>query len=474
MTSSTAGTHARLRNAAHLSFMGTAAPEVILLENGATRTLHRDGKTGEFIDDPNKTVDGDFGGVTFDATSVEAEPEYEYNHGYHFKAHFLPEAIRKVEQANEKLAKLGIDDRFAWTTETYVTTDNGQRHEMIRFELDRPAIGYDGYVFAGAHDFTPTGATVSHLTRNGAISDLIPADNHCDHCGSKRARGRVYTVTHPEKGTIQVGQSCLAAYMGIKPEGLWALDDDLGMEGLEESSRINGRENSNVWDVDELLVAALTATNNGKEYVSTTAAGFMGVGTAVKVRQDFRTLLAEGDGTTRRRLARKIVAWTKKLDGEPGSYEGNLKAILGGKQKENYVRNQHFGIAVSAVSAYNRAIERQKEQAARQKLDAANPVKQEYLAEPGEKLAGVEATVVSVKTICMQSFSYPYNDEYKPMVTMRTADGHTLLWVAPSSYDGKLEESQQVRIKGAIVKSNKVYQDVWQTGLKNVRLDPTV
>ncbi|WP_159599786.1 hypothetical protein [Agromyces humi] len=423
--------------------------------------------TGKFIDMNKRSDPRDLGGVILEAYE---EPEWDWAPPipqWEFQATSVPAAVAKVEQANAKLEKLGIEERFTYETEYFVRTNYGITQEMARFTLNRPSIKFEGWSFTGAHDFTPTGEVVSHLA--GDATSEIPEDNHCDHCGSTRARDRVYTINHPEKGTMQVGKSCLKAFLGMSPVGLWTLESDLELDDVKYQSDHTVNPGAQVWDVDELLIAALAQTNDGAEYISRDRATFEQRSTGDAVALNFTTLLAAGDSAKRRRLARSIVAWAKKLDGEPGTYEGNLKSIFSGKREENYVRKQHFGLAVSVVSAYHRA-----QQAAVEKKvqEQAPPALKSFIAPKDTKLEGVDATVEKVISVEVYD-PYKRRDVTKRVLTLRTPDGHLIKWWGGGKADEGLATGQSIRIKAAIVKDNEVYRDEYQTVVKNVRLEPT-
>ncbi|MFE6966740.1 hypothetical protein ACFVAJ_16650 [Agromyces sp. NPDC057679] len=426
--------------------------------------------TGKFIDMEKRSDPRDLGGVVLDAYAEPDEPDYEWvrqNPRWDFQSTSLEAAIARVEQANAKLERYGIAERFTYEAEMYLKTEHGQTREMCRFTLNRPSISYDGWSFVGAHDFTPTGEVVSHFAGNSRSE--IPEDNHCDHCGSNRARDRVYTLVGEDGGEKQVGKSCLKAFLGVSPAGLWALDADIGMDEVKDASDHYMNPGSQVWDVDELLVAALTQTNDGADYVSREAAGFERRATGDEVGLKFKVLLEKGDSVKRRKLARKIVNWAKKLDAEPGSYEGNLKAIFSGKQQENYIKKAHFGTAVSVVSAYHRAMKKAAEVKVREE---APPALKEFLAPKDAKLAGVQAKVEKiVKKEIYDEFKR--RDVTKRIITLRTPDGHLLKWWGGGKADEGLEEGHEITIKGAIVKDNEVYRDEYETVVKNVRLEPS-
>src|SRR5699024_7957357 len=94
-----------------------------------------------------------------------------------------------------------------------------------------------------------------------------PEPGRCDHCGKYRDRNTTYLVTSPDTGqTLQVGASCMEAFLRIKPKGLWTLG--LGADDLHDDDQPPQAATTQVTDTRELPANALIATDMGKRYVS--------------------------------------------------------------------------------------------------------------------------------------------------------------------------------------------------------------
>lgn len=87
-----------------------------------------------------------------------------------------------------------------------------------------------------------------------------PEPGRCGHCGKFRDRNSTSLVTDPDAGdTLQVGASCMEAFLGIKPEGL----SILGMGDLHTDDQHAPVGSTQVVDNRELIAKAPVATDMG-------------------------------------------------------------------------------------------------------------------------------------------------------------------------------------------------------------------
>jgi hypothetical protein len=385
-----------------------------------------------------------------------------YNPTYRMPANHFDVAKNNIARANARLKKLGIEECFEYETETYIEHRDGRDYEWVKLTLNRPSISFGGWSFTGAHDFAANGEVLNFHTTADAP---IVTDNHCDHCGSKRARDRVYTVVHPEKGTMQVGKSCLEAFLGMRPSGLWAIDTELNLDEIEKATETQDSR-SRVYDQEELLIVALAASDDGENFVSASRASWTDPPTVAVMNKNWAELLATGDTKQRQVLARKVQRWARKLEGPVGSYNDNLRALFAGKKDDTWVRGKHLGLAVSAVGGYYRAM--QSEQTVEVEAKAKTAEKREFLAAPEQKL---EAIPVTILRYSRGETEVAYNQTRDTtFITMIDDDGHIITWNA-SSYK-ELEIGQRFNLAKATVKRNEMYRGSFQTNVTRAKLEP--
>lgn len=380
--------------------------------------------------------------------------------------HNVPLALAAIDKANKRLARYGIDGRFEATLEDGTERRNEADIPVTYLTLSRPHVALSGWTFTGTHDVTDDGQMLHYA----ATCDLpVPevTDTRCQFCGKSRRRERVYTLHHDTDGNKQVGKSCLEAFLGVKPKGLWALDWTLDEKEFEDTDDARGWSSagSDVFDSEDLLAAAASTTRNGELFVPKSRASFEHPATADALI-DHWDAAHDAISDEGRQFARDTLTWLRTND-EAGDYIGNLKASLiplNGDQK--WVARKHVGIAASAISAYRRHLDREAEQAAKEK--ARQQYQPGYVAPVGEKIAGVGATVVRVS---YSTTDIGYGREApKTILSMITDDGHQVTWFASGTKT--FTAGQKVTVAGT-VKNHDEYQGIDQTIITRAKItDP--
>lgn len=382
----------------------------------------------------------------------------------------VPLAQKAIDDANKRLARYGIEGRFEGTFTDGVIhyTSEGGIHEerpVTYLELNRPRLSFDGWSFTGVHDVTDGGQMIHFKTSNQPVPDVT--DTTCDFCGKSRRRERVYTLHSDTEGDKQVGKSCLEAFIGVKPKGLWALEWNLDPEELEDDADgfYKTRKGIDVFNNKELLAAAAAVSHNGAEFTPKSRASMEHPATAEIVQHQWEQVIGTVTDDNRA-YADEVLAWLRDQD-DDGDYLSNLKASLlptNGDQK--WVKAKHLGIAASAVSAYRRAQEREVEQEAREA--ARIKYAPGFVAPEGAKVADVDATVI--KTVPLEG-SDPFGRPVpRTLVSLVTSDGHQVTWFASGSKEFEL--GKKVKVAGT-VKEHSTYRDTDQTVLTRAKItDP--
>lgn len=402
---------------------------------------------------------------------VDDEPEYDYTPKlqYTIPAHNLPAFQERIDKANKKLARAGIDDKFDMVYDMQVRHEqDGSVTQVAVVDIDRPVIALGDYTFLAYHETTEAGGFITHSQGRGIDN---PTDTRCDHCKLNRHRGKLYTVQNKETGEVlQVGSTCLEPFFGIKPSGLWALEEDadaLGGEEFEYEPGGSFNAASKAYDGDALFLAAYRATDGGQHYVSRDRATFDTPATADKVREYLDKTYNGDDGRTagenptaeEAEYIGRLKTFLANLEPEE-EYERNLKSVLTADENGNYfVGRKHIGIAASAVAAMGRAEREAARVAARAAANASK--KQAYLAVPGTKVEGVKVKVTG---------KIPYDSQYGggEIILMQDEQGHVLKWKTSSYPD--IEVGSDFVMK-ATVKDNEVYNEDWQTGVIRAKFE---
>ncbi len=393
---------------------------------------------------------------------------------YSIPASAATEAQARIEKANRRLARAGIEDRFTFElTEPYVTKVGDPPREMFYRDLtlSHPSISYGGWEFVAAVDHLEAGALVR--SKPGVeLNGWRPEVSECEHCGKVRRRAATYLVEHEDGTRKQVGSSCMTDFLGVKPAGLWALGFDPLEESEDDGWLSGGSYGGDVATENlEVLAVALAVTDGGREYVSRDASMWRGTAsTSDAVRDQLfgggpresaeqraeRARLAERaqeflrDGT-----AEKVLAYAQQMEGE-GDYATNMRVLAAGE----HVDFKHTALLASAVSGWARDNDRRAVREAR--AAAYTPG---HLAPVKDKVTGHTAVVEKVVPL----EAYVYGGEGGSLVIMRASTGHTLKWKASTRQD--LSAGDKVTFTGGTVKAHEAYNGQDQTVLTRVKFD---
>lgn len=403
-------------------------------------------------------------------------------------------AEHKVELANRRLKREGFTERFVLDREDgpvehrapnsyevdQYNYDPGKTYafQYSELTLNRPSISHGGWQFAAALDRVP--GTEEFMMRAAPDHDFggwRPEPGRCDHCGKYRDRNTTYLVTHPESGeTMQVGASCMEAFLGIKPKGLWTLGT--GMNDLYDDDDPPPPTATEVEDNRELIAKSLVASDMGKRYVSKSRAMEWGARSTADRIEDlfgsdrYRCLTPEMR-EEREQAAQRLqeVLASDLVDqvisagtavGTDSDYGRNLTTAL----EAGFATQKMEGTVISAVAVYGRQQrEAAKEQA---KVDRVASAAEGFVAPVKTRLRDVPATVTNVYESTRPRYAYPYGDEPFQIITLRDAEGHEIVWKTGAIQ--QVEPGSTVVMTGT-VKAHTQYQGVDQTEISRAKFE---
>lgn len=418
------------------------------------REQARDRSTGEFGEHEHTAPDIELNAREEQEEWVPGPPTYD------MPLSRLPEAKKRIDRANRRLARAGVTERFSIEVEEYIHVPEGDVVGVAaaRVTLNVPELSIEGWTFGGAHEMTADG----HIINYGSTK---VTEMRCDHCGHARRRGKVYTVVNEDGEQRVVGSNCLAAFLGVRPEGLWSLTFDLEpKEGDDDADDIwKGSTGDQVVPALDLVGAALAASDDGQSFVPKSRASINTPSTAWKVESQLSAMVAAGEEPQRRQQAETILAWVNDQPEGDSEYIDNLRSVLAGK--ERWVGRKHFGIGVSAVSAYRNA----QEWAARdaQRREAVEAVYQQgHVGEPGERFRDRPMKVMVVQVIP--------GDLYGPRTRIVLRDdetGRQVLWWASGDRSDDWREGDEALVT-ATVSEHGQYLGADQTTVKRAKFAP--
>lgn len=294
-----------------------------------------------------------------------------------FDADRLPRLIEELARLNKIAAKLGADPitHEVTGTGTRKATRGGYHANLYgdgadrHYDVDTVTVTLTGatprlpggWKFLGSIEFLPEDARLVHGD-DPRVGTYRNGDNGCDHCRYNRNRGKVVVLINDDDELVKVGSTCIKDFLGYHgdPEKVtWFAEDitDTLSDLDEDGGRFARTPDSVPTDVFVALAAATVRT-----FGWMAKSAWDGIPTANRVGDilfppirdrhngDYLDELAtvkitEADEAK----ATEIRSWAAELD-LSNNYLGNVRTILGA----SYITGRHFGIAASAVGAYDR------------------------------------------------------------------------------------------------------------------------
>ena len=396
--------------------------------------------------------------------ALEVRKEFEERdkeaYTYRFPESKLDNAQKRIDKANKKLERAGIEERFGISDIEYYTEsgENGEEFNMVKITINNPPLNVEGWDFVAAVDEAEAGF-VTRVLPGQELKGYTPESMTCEHCGQRRSRKATYLLRDADGNYKQVGSSCLESFLGVTPKGLWTLDYDLEETSrMDDGRRISGGVDSTV-ELQKVIALSLAVSDNGDSYMSNSRAYEFGErSTATKVKEVLFGRIGgvqESDYSQYMEKANKILIETK-FEGN-SDYETNMRTVLSGER----VRVKHIGYAASVISAYKR----QKEANVIKEAKIVSAPKG-FIGTKGEKIANVDAVITKV---VQWEANYGYNSKTETMIIMRTPDNKEIKWKASGNKD--FEEGQKVTITAATVKDHTVYRENDQTVILRAKLN---
>jgi hypothetical protein len=380
-----------------------------------------------------------------------------------FPASKLEIAEKRIEAANRKLERAGLDQRFTYTTEEYVELDkDGHAFNMVAMTISHPALSVSGWNFVAAVDKTDDGSTITRTLPSQELNGYRPEQFQCDHCGSNRRRNSTYLLRNEEGEYKQVGSNCLQSFLGVKPAGLWMLDYDPEANGdyIRKGGYSWGSSDSAI-PTTELVAAALAVSEGGEKYVSNKVASEWGITSTVADVKDYffsRSAKKRWENVDHHEYvqeAQKIMSATT-FDGDD-DYNTNMRTLI----SQEYTSVKHMGYVASVIAAHKRqtgALERAAEKAAKPKAVG-------YLGQPKEKINNVKLKVT--KKVVSSGYFNGY-ERTSTLLIMEDDLGRQVKWSASGYKD--FEEGSEITISSATVKDTDIYNGNEQTVITRARV----
>ncbi|MFL0579594.1 hypothetical protein [Dietzia sp. 179-F 9C3 NHS] len=391
----------------------------------------------------------------------------------------LSEATSRIDAANRRLARAGIDSRFVYELDYYeqTYTRDGVTYveDRVRLALNTPALSFGGWTFQASLDIIDGQAIVSTVPGADLSDWQRPDANHCDHCGLNRARTHSYVVRNDDTGELrQIGRTCLHLFLGVRPTGLWAMQwADDALDGLDDRDvHGNGPLACAAFESRQLLALATVVSDRGRQFVSRTTAEIhekpatADIVWAILRPSSFETpdqrayridTVEAADEVDDADLDAMVASVADLGDSD---YAQNLRVLA----EQPFIPAKHVALWVSLVGVYFRQQRRKEAVAALPALTG------DHLGAEGDKLTDITGTIV---TLTSWESDYGYPPKLVTLLVVHTDCGHLLKWqgAVPDAVDGTpLENRQRITISRATVKGHEQYKGQPQTRIVRAKL----
>ena len=324
----------------------------------------------------------------------------------------------KLNKMNKRAVKLGKDElvlRVVSKEAIKRKTPSGLDYTLwvSDVEVDGCLPCIDGWKVAARIEFTG-GDNLVHTAPwvDSIDSKYRTIGNVCDHCNTKRRRNDVLVLRNDDGRELCVGRNCVADYVRSgDAEDLIRYADLFSMDLCDGCDGDYDMRGSRVKPVESVatVVAASSVCIRKLGWVSGKVAYADGIGSTKndvfallyppydkEGKKAWKLWIENNDLTVCDHdveLATKAIEWAKSVDTSKSEYLHNLSVLV----SEEWVHADKFGYLVSLIPAYNKAVERETEYAAR-KAKAAAKGSKEYIGEPKKRSKGIVATCVGMNS----------------------------------------------------------------------------
>lgn len=381
----------------------------------------------------------------------------------------LPAALAIVEKANRKAERAGIENRFTVahsSTTVPVAHSAGldwlnEVEDVTTFIVLGEPLVVAGWEFVATITWDEeTGLAITRVVPGVEVDLSAHRDAQvCQHCDTRRRRNDTYVVREQATGrTIQVGSTCLTAFLGIDvTSALWLVGETFSSTDSDGFGSFGPSPRPTLTSVVAFASAAIAAygwvpasSYSGtptKEVVSN--ALFPRTGKAGEADRATRAFLQSrlSEDSAAQARAEATIAWAKTAEGN-SEYIANLRAAFAGET----VSTRNLGLVVSAPSAYQRHLGYAAEKAAPKATST-------HQGTVGAKIT-FTGTITGVRFI---EGTYGTTT----LLTFTDAAGNVFKWFASGEKDEEIGTT--VTVTGT-VKKHDTYRDAAQTVLTRCKI----
>jgi len=403
----------------------------------------------------------------------------------------LDRLTKHIDRQARRAAKLGVPGPALELGEQVAVADrrrDAYGEESITYRdwqaarVTGPAPRLNGWRLVARVEHVTAGDTVANLFHcvpgEDAPARYRTAGRVCEHCNRSRMRRDTFIVTHDDGTYKQVGRQCIADFLGhTDPNALlaqadWATGSSTALLDDDEPAEAWGMRDYARWPLESVVrYAWQTIQNDGwvsgsaayNSFTTSTKSRVLDLidpprftASEVSARRAFEQWVAEVKAQPcDPAFVESAIAWAAALPAESTEYLGNLRALA----LTRMVSAQALGLAVSLVTAYQKAHERDVKRAEQARLFPKPWAESSHVGVVGERS--------DYRVQCVRITYHEGHFGTTALHTLRTEHGDILKWWC-SNADNRLPTDEWLLIK-ATVKAHGEYRGTQETTVNRVK-----
>ena len=402
------------------------------------------------------------------------------NNTFDLPAFNYPRLVEQIEKLNRRAPKLGCQPIVLRVIREYEierkNPNTNVKYMQARMEVE--VIGqspkFEGWSLLAAIEMQENGENLVRTVPGATVPESYrQTDTHCDHCKSSRRRKGVFILGHEDGRFAQVGRQCIADFLGNVSAETLVSRATWEFSALDAASEADADDfchgGGGVWrrDITEFLATVAICVRRlgwvsrglleqrGDDTSLTTAYTAWAILTSsasyIRGFVEQHQLYAEERDET---LAQEALAWAREI---PTLGVSDYEYNLGVAARQKDVTHKTIGIVASAISAYQRHMEREDQL----NIQRKKIVERKHVGDVGKRQDFANVTVKALKF-----FEGTYG--VKTLVRFEDENSNILVWWASREQD--IEEGDVCNIKGTVTKHSE-YKGCPQTELKRVKIE---
>ncbi len=355
-----------------------------------------------------------------------------------------------IAKLNKRAARLGCAPLAIASHEAHTVEIDGIKFPAITLEITGTTPTFAGWTFAASVEALDSGKNIFHGISSASFPARFSASGHaCEHCNQNRKRNSSFILSHDSGDFKQVGSTCINDFLGGNHLPVFTFLSN-ARETLGEFESFANAKIDSVSVIGALIASAATVREHGfvkktghDIYSGTTPTASRVESFLIDVRNPKRFVpnITEADEVK----AESVRAWLVNHEGTQSEYLQKLIDLSAASR----VSSRNIGILASAITAYDREMDR----------------KAQAIASPSNHvgIVGKRETFILAYVGCKVLPDYGYG--CSNLYSFKDAKGNIVKWKTNNSFDF----APMVKLVGSVKKHGE-WNGVKETELTRCKL----